>query len=34
MLYLTLEDNPFPEQKYDENALLEVSRWVACRRQI
>lgn len=26
MLYLTLEDNPFPEQKYDENALLEVGR--------
>lgn len=24
MLYLTLEDDPFPNQEYDEEALLEV----------
>lgn len=24
MLYLTLEDDPFPEQEHDENSLLEV----------
>lgn len=26
MLYLTLEDDPFPEQEHDENYLLEVRR--------
>lgn len=25
MLYLTLKDDPFPDQEHDENALLEVS---------
>lgn len=30
MLYLTLEDNPFPDQKYDETAMLEVGSNVDC----
>ncbi|CAN0118377.1 unnamed protein product [Ectocarpus sp. 6 AP-2014] len=31
MLYLTLEDDPFPDQEYDEEALLELVRSVARR---
>lgn len=29
MLYLTLKDDPFPDQEHDENALLEVTDGVA-----
>ncbi|CAM9238776.1 unnamed protein product, partial [Hapterophycus canaliculatus] len=31
MLYLTLQDDPFPDQEHDENALLELVRAVARR---